>query len=92
MSTPAAAANADPFQALDDSKISRFQLKIMFVSGMGFFTDATRRIRRRLPISRLPGRHPRPEPCPDHRRLVAVVGLRLTLATLPETRGRAWSS
>ena len=40
MSTPAAAANADPFQALDDSKISRFQLKIMFVSGMGFFTDA----------------------------------------------------
>jgi MFS transporter, PHS family, inorganic phosphate transporter len=40
MSTPAAAASADPFQALDDSKISRFQLKIMFVSGMGFFTDA----------------------------------------------------
>jgi MFS transporter, PHS family, inorganic phosphate transporter len=39
MSTPAA-ASADPFQALDDSKISRFQLKIMFVSGMGFFTDA----------------------------------------------------
>jgi hypothetical protein len=32
MSTPAAAASADPFQALDDSKISRFQLKIMFVS------------------------------------------------------------
>jgi MFS transporter, PHS family, inorganic phosphate transporter len=28
------------FQALDDSKITRFQLKIMFVSGMGFFTDA----------------------------------------------------
>jgi MFS transporter, PHS family, inorganic phosphate transporter len=40
MSTPAAAASADPFQQLDDSKISRFQLKIMFVSGMGFFTDA----------------------------------------------------
>ena len=40
MSTPAAAASADPFQALDDSKISRFQLKIMFVSGMGFFTAA----------------------------------------------------
>ena len=40
MSTPEAAASADPFQALDDSKISRFQLKIMFVSGMGFFTDA----------------------------------------------------
>jgi MFS transporter, PHS family, inorganic phosphate transporter len=28
------------FAALDDTKISRFQLKIMFVSGMGFFTDA----------------------------------------------------
>ncbi len=26
--------------SLDDSKISRFQIKIMFVSGMGFFTDA----------------------------------------------------
>jgi PHS family inorganic phosphate transporter-like MFS transporter len=34
-------ASADTaFAALDDSKISRFQLKIMFVSGMGFFTDA----------------------------------------------------
>jgi nucleotide-binding universal stress UspA family protein len=41
MSTPAAAApGSDPFQAVDDSKISKFQLKIMFVSGMGFFTDA----------------------------------------------------
>jgi PHS family inorganic phosphate transporter-like MFS transporter len=28
------------FSALDKSGISRFQLKIMFVSGMGFFTDA----------------------------------------------------
>jgi MFS transporter, PHS family, inorganic phosphate transporter len=28
------------FAALDDTKISRFQIKIMFVSGMGFFTDA----------------------------------------------------
>jgi MFS family permease len=28
------------FTALDDSRITRFQLKIMFVSGMGFFTDA----------------------------------------------------
>jgi len=36
-SSPAAAG---AFSALDDSKISRFQLKIMFVSGMGFFTDA----------------------------------------------------
>ena len=35
-----AAASAEPFQALDDSKISRFQIKTMFVSGMGFFTDA----------------------------------------------------
>ncbi|HTT91442.1 MAG TPA: MFS transporter [Acidimicrobiales bacterium] len=33
-------ASADPFQALDDTKISRFQIKTMFVSGMGFFTDA----------------------------------------------------
>ena len=42
MSTPAApaAASPDPFAAIDDSKISRFQYKIMFVSGMGFFTDA----------------------------------------------------
>jgi MFS transporter, PHS family, inorganic phosphate transporter len=30
----------DKFAALDDTKINRFQLKIMFVSGMGFFTDA----------------------------------------------------
>src|SRR5580698_11546202 len=28
------------FAALDDSRITRFQWKIMFVSGMGFFTDA----------------------------------------------------
>jgi MFS transporter, PHS family, inorganic phosphate transporter len=31
---------AGTFSALDSSKVSRFQLKIMFVSGMGFFTDA----------------------------------------------------
>ncbi len=31
---------ADAFTALDDAKINRFQWKIMFVSGMGFFTDA----------------------------------------------------
>src|SRR5271170_2957172 len=31
---------SDPFTELDDSKITRFQYKIMFVSGMGFFTDA----------------------------------------------------
>jgi MFS family permease len=31
----------DPgLEALDDSGVTRFQLKIMFVSGMGFFTDA----------------------------------------------------
>src|ERR1700761_5311974 len=35
-----AAPTGDVFEALDESKISRFQLKIMFVSGMGFFTDA----------------------------------------------------
>lgn len=28
------------FAVLDDSKITRFQYKIMFISGMGFFTDA----------------------------------------------------
>src|SRR6201996_7109492 len=35
-----AAPTGDVFEALDESKISRFQWKIMFVSGMGFFTDA----------------------------------------------------
>ena len=40
MSTSAPAAGADAFQALDDSHITRAQLKIMFISGMGFFTDA----------------------------------------------------
>jgi PHS family inorganic phosphate transporter-like MFS transporter len=35
-----AAASPNVFQQLDDSKISRFQIKTMFVSGMGFFTDA----------------------------------------------------
>jgi PHS family inorganic phosphate transporter-like MFS transporter len=38
-----AAHSASPpggFTALDDSRITRFQWKIMFVSGMGFFTDA----------------------------------------------------
>lgn len=38
MSTTAHAESA--FSALDDAKPNRFQLKIMFVSGMGFFTDA----------------------------------------------------
>ncbi|HUL26137.1 MAG TPA: MFS transporter [Streptosporangiaceae bacterium] len=33
-------ANTSVFQALDDSKISKFQVKTMFVAGMGFFTDA----------------------------------------------------
>jgi MFS family permease len=28
------------FDRLDDTRMNRFQLKIMFVSGMGFFTDA----------------------------------------------------
>jgi MFS transporter, PHS family, inorganic phosphate transporter len=34
------AAGAGTFDALDDAGVSRFQWKIMFVSGMGFFTDA----------------------------------------------------
>jgi hypothetical protein len=33
-------STVDSFSSLDESGISRFQLKIMFVSGMGFFTDA----------------------------------------------------
>ncbi len=33
-------ADETAFAALDDSKVTRFQYKIMFVSGMGFFTDA----------------------------------------------------
>ncbi len=36
----AAVPTSAAFDALDDSGISRFQWKIMFVSGMGFFTDA----------------------------------------------------
>jgi PHS family inorganic phosphate transporter-like MFS transporter len=35
-----AAASPNVFQQLDDSKITRFQIKTMFVAGMGFFTDA----------------------------------------------------
>jgi MFS transporter, PHS family, inorganic phosphate transporter len=31
---------ANLLESLDDSKVSKFQLKIMLVSGMGFFTDA----------------------------------------------------
>jgi MFS transporter, PHS family, inorganic phosphate transporter len=31
---------AGQFDALDDSRVTKFQWKIMFVSGMGFFTDA----------------------------------------------------
>jgi PHS family inorganic phosphate transporter-like MFS transporter len=33
-------AEPGTFDALDDGKITRFQYKIMFISGMGFFTDA----------------------------------------------------
>jgi MFS transporter, PHS family, inorganic phosphate transporter len=40
MSGPAAASSPSAFETLDDSKVTRFQWKIMFVSGMGFFTDA----------------------------------------------------
>jgi PHS family inorganic phosphate transporter-like MFS transporter len=34
------AASEDPFGTLDDTTVNRFQWKIMFISGMGFFTDA----------------------------------------------------
>jgi MFS family permease len=37
---PKARRGADALAALDSAGISRFQLKIMFVSGMGFFADA----------------------------------------------------
>jgi MFS transporter, PHS family, inorganic phosphate transporter len=40
MSASAAVPDEGHFEALDSAKISRFQIKIMFVSGMGFFTDA----------------------------------------------------
>jgi MFS transporter, PHS family, inorganic phosphate transporter len=41
MSDPAAGAfSSSVFEALDDSHVTGFQWKIMFVSGMGFFTDA----------------------------------------------------
>jgi MFS transporter, PHS family, inorganic phosphate transporter len=33
-------ADSDIFQSLDDSHVTKAQLKIMFISGMGFFTDA----------------------------------------------------
>src|SRR6202789_1958059 len=33
-------SSAGEFEALDDSKETKFQWKIMFVSGMGFFSDA----------------------------------------------------
>jgi MFS transporter, PHS family, inorganic phosphate transporter len=36
----APAASADPFQSLDEAKVNKFQIKTMFVAGMGFFTDA----------------------------------------------------
>jgi PHS family inorganic phosphate transporter-like MFS transporter len=38
--TTSPAPGAGLLQTLDDAKISRFQIKTMFVSGMGFFTDA----------------------------------------------------
>jgi MFS transporter, PHS family, inorganic phosphate transporter len=42
MSADSAAAAPSPsvFQSLDDAKINKFQIKTMFVAGMGFFTDA----------------------------------------------------
>ena len=38
--TTSPAPGAGLLQTLDDAKISRFQIKTMFVAGMGFFTDA----------------------------------------------------
>lgn len=38
MTTPP--STIDPFAALDESRVTRFQYKIMLISGMGFFTDA----------------------------------------------------
>lgn len=40
MSTQASPATASPFADLDNSGITKFHWKIMFVAGMGFFTDA----------------------------------------------------
>jgi PHS family inorganic phosphate transporter-like MFS transporter len=41
MSTSAAPpADAGAFESLDNSHVTKAQLKIMFISGMGFFTDA----------------------------------------------------
>ena len=40
MSDTVAPGGAGAFAAIDDAKVSGFQWKIMFVSGMGFFTDA----------------------------------------------------
>jgi MFS family permease len=40
MSAPGGAPGDPAYEALDDGKITRFQWKIMVVSGMGFFTDA----------------------------------------------------
>jgi PHS family inorganic phosphate transporter-like MFS transporter len=38
--TDATSPASSAFESLDESKINRFQMKIMVVSGMGFFTDA----------------------------------------------------
>jgi MFS family permease len=38
--TDATSAATSAFAALDDAKPNRFQMKIMFTAGMGFFTDA----------------------------------------------------
>ena len=40
MSTLTGASEPGTFDRLDQTRFNRFQLKIMFVSGMGFFTDA----------------------------------------------------
>jgi MFS family permease len=38
--TTATSSGAGAFTELDNSKVTKFQYKIMFISGMGFFTDA----------------------------------------------------
>ncbi len=40
MTSASVPADGDPFRQLDESQVSKRQIKIMFVSGMGFFTDA----------------------------------------------------
>jgi len=38
--SPEPAGTGGVLEALDESAVTRFQWKIMFITGMGFFTDA----------------------------------------------------